>query len=41
VGESLIGCSGWNYPDTSDKGGWTGVFYPDKNIEIAILLSIL
>jgi len=27
----LIGCSGWNYPDTPDKGGgWTDVFYPDK-----------
>src|ERR1041385_7736878 len=29
--EILIGCSGWNYTDTPDKGGWTGVFYPDKN----------
>ena len=28
--EILIGCSGWNYADTPDKGGWTGVFYPDK-----------
>ncbi len=26
----LIGCSGWNYGDTSDKGGWAEVFYPDK-----------
>jgi uncharacterized protein YecE (DUF72 family) len=34
VGEFLLGCSGWNYPDTPDKGGgWTGVFYPDKNIK--------
>jgi uncharacterized protein YecE (DUF72 family) len=31
MGELLLGCSGWNYPDTSDKGGWTGVFYPDKD----------
>ncbi len=30
MGEFLIGCSGWNYGDTPDKGGWTGVFYPDK-----------
>ena len=30
MGEVLLGCSGWNYPDTADKGGWTGVFYPDK-----------
>jgi uncharacterized protein YecE (DUF72 family) len=30
MGELLLGCSGWNYPDNSDKGGWTGVFYPDK-----------
>jgi hypothetical protein len=22
----------WNYADTPDKGGWTGVFYPDKEI---------
>jgi hypothetical protein len=22
----LIGCSGWNYGDTPDKGGWTEVF---------------
>jgi hypothetical protein len=30
MGEFLLGCSGWNYPDTFDKGGWTGVLYPDK-----------
>ena len=30
MGELLIGCSGWNYGDTRDKGGWTEVFYPDK-----------
>ena len=28
--EFLIGCSGWNYRDTPDEGGWTEVFYPDK-----------
>jgi hypothetical protein len=27
LGDLLLGCSGWNYPDTADKGGWTGVFY--------------
>ena len=31
AGEFLLGCSGWNYADTADKGGWTGVFYPDSN----------
>jgi len=31
MGELVLGCSGWNYPDTADKGGWTGVFYPDKD----------
>ena len=31
MGELLLGCSGWNYPDNADKGGWTGVFYPDKD----------
>lgn len=25
----LVGCSGWNYPEPSDKGGWVGSFYPD------------
>ena len=33
MGEYFIGCSGWNYPDTPDKGGWTDVFYPDKNTQ--------
>jgi uncharacterized protein YecE (DUF72 family) len=31
MGELVVGCSGWNYADTPDKGGWTGVFYPDKD----------
>src|ERR1043165_2648322 len=31
MGEILLGCSGWNYGDTPDKGGWTDVFYPDKD----------
>jgi uncharacterized protein YecE (DUF72 family) len=30
LAEILIGCSGWNYGDTPDNGGWTKVFYPDK-----------
>lgn len=30
MAENLIGCSGWNYGDTPDNGGWTKVFYPDK-----------
>lgn len=25
-----IGCSGWNYGDPSDKGGWLNIFYPDR-----------
>ncbi|MDN5868874.1 MAG: DUF72 domain-containing protein [Candidatus Nitrosocosmicus sp.] len=25
-----LGCSGWNYGDTSEKGGWLNVFYPDN-----------
>lgn len=29
----LIGCSGWSYGDESDKGGWVGVFYPNKTIK--------
>src|ERR671930_358624 len=31
--ELLLGCSGWNYSDTPEKGGWVGVFYPDKDIK--------
>jgi uncharacterized protein YecE (DUF72 family) len=27
----LIGCSGWNYADIADKGGWTGIFYPNND----------
>jgi len=27
----LIGCSGWSYADSVNKGGWTKVFYPDTN----------
>lgn len=26
----LIGCSGWNYGDPIEKGGWIGTFYPDN-----------
>ncbi len=26
----FIGCSGWNYVDTSQNGGWLNAFYPDK-----------
>ncbi|HJR48613.1 MAG TPA: DUF72 domain-containing protein [Nitrososphaeraceae archaeon] len=31
MGELLLGCSGWNYGDTPDRGGWVGIFYPDRN----------
>ena len=26
----FVGCSGWNYGDSSEKGGWLNVFYPDN-----------
>ena len=26
-----LGCSGWNYGDKPDKGGWLEVFYPSKD----------
>lgn len=26
----LIGCSGWNYNNTPNNGGWLNVFYPDS-----------
>jgi uncharacterized protein YecE (DUF72 family) len=29
LGQPLLGCSGWNYGDTYDRGGWVGVFYQD------------
>ena len=38
MGEVLLGCSGWNYPDTADKGGWTGVFYPDKDTKRLVII---
>jgi uncharacterized protein YecE (DUF72 family) len=25
----LIGCSGWSYADSFERGGWVKVFYPD------------
>lgn len=25
----LVGCSGWSYSDSYEKGGWVGSFYPD------------
>jgi len=25
-----LGCSGWNYGDIPDKGGWLNIFYPDN-----------
>jgi uncharacterized protein YecE (DUF72 family) len=30
MGELLIGCSGWDYPEPPPKG-WLGVFYPSRN----------
>lgn len=27
-----LGCSGWNYGDRAEKGGWLGVFYPDSKV---------
>src|SRR5438046_9200269 len=30
MGEALLGCCGWKYPDNSDKCGWTDVLYPYK-----------
>ncbi|MGC1933349.1 MAG: hypothetical protein WA667_30615 [Candidatus Nitrosopolaris sp.] len=36
MSEFLLRCSGWNYPDTPDKSGWTRVFYPDKdNVQLS------
>ena len=29
-GKLIVGCSGWNYPDPAEKGGWVGPFYPDS-----------
>lgn len=38
--ELILSCSGWNYPDTADKGGWTGVFYPTEiPKDFAIILN--
>jgi uncharacterized protein YecE (DUF72 family) len=37
----ILGCSRWNYPDTRDKGGWTDVFYPGKDINFGTTLNFL
>ncbi len=34
ISSLVLGCSGWNYPDTPDKGGWTSVFYPYCDITL-------
>src|SRR5438270_11545204 len=31
MGKLMLGCSGWNYPESAEKGGWTRVFYTDKD----------
>ena len=28
LAEMVVGCSGWNYPDRAENGGWVGSFYP-------------
>ena len=33
MGELIVGCSGWNYPDPPPDG-WLGVFYPRKDIRM-------
>jgi len=33
----LVGCSGWNYGDTPDKGGWTKEDGPVYFIQTKIL----
>ena len=33
MADLLIGCPGWSYSDTSEKGGWVGSFYPNKSIK--------
>lgn len=30
VSQLYLGCSGWNYGDAAEKGGWLSVFYPDS-----------
>jgi uncharacterized protein YecE (DUF72 family) len=34
MAQLLIGCSGWNYPDSVNKGGWKGVFYPENETKL-------
>ncbi|MGC2574973.1 MAG: hypothetical protein WA364_25960 [Candidatus Nitrosopolaris sp.] len=36
MGEVLLGCSGWTYPDTADKVGWTGVLRTPKGFVIIL-----
>jgi uncharacterized protein YecE (DUF72 family) len=34
MAQVLIGTSGWSYGDKAEKGGWVGVFYPNKFVKI-------
>jgi uncharacterized protein YecE (DUF72 family) len=33
-----IGCSGWTYSDSFERGGWVKVFYPDAQTKKAPIL---
>lgn len=34
MGKVLVGCSGWNYPQPAEKGGWAGTFYPSLTTKL-------
>ena len=39
----FIGCSGWSYSDTFEKGGWVKAFYPDaqtKKLQSTLIFLI-
>ncbi len=33
MSDLLVGCSVWSYSDQADRGGWVGVFYPNKSMK--------
>ncbi len=34
MNQLLVGCSGWNYPQSGEEGGWVGPFYPTSTTKM-------
>ncbi|MEO9321058.1 MAG: DUF72 domain-containing protein [Nitrososphaera sp.] len=36
---TIVGCSGWNYGDRFERGGWVGTFYPSASTKRLVYYS--